>query len=134
MNDGCGGERCGGDVGLEGPDALFDDELVDGDVESYADASEGFAPLSRPVVGIGAAEEVVPNVLRLPEVDLHRKGAEAFGDFKGLLQGSDAGGGQLGLGGAFEADHGALHAPVGGVTEKRNVEGDVVDDGATKEA
>ena len=71
---------------LEGGDAFVDDEFVDGDVEGEAEFAEAFAPLAGEVVVVAAAEEVVPDVLRLPEVDLHGQGAEAFGDGEGFVE------------------------------------------------
>jgi hypothetical protein len=112
---------------------VVDDEVVNGDIEGEADFAEPVAPLARPVGGVGAAEEVVPDVLRLPEVDFHGEGAEGFGDGEGFVEGGEVLRGLL-FGGGLEADHGALHALVGGVAEEITVEGDVVDLGASEEA
>src|SRR2546425_1209355 len=54
---------------LEAADALFGDELVDADVHDFAEAAEVFAPLFGPVGFVAASEEVVPDVLGLPEID-----------------------------------------------------------------
>ena len=81
-----------------------------------------------PVVGVAAAEEVVPDVLGLPEVDLEGHGAEGVGDGEGGLEGGAGGGSPVG--GGFEADHGALHALAGGEAEDGDVEGDLVGGGA----
>ena len=66
--------------GLEGADALFDDQLVDGDVHGFAQFFEVLFPLGGPVVGVAAAEEVVPDVLGLPEVYFEGHLVDGFGD------------------------------------------------------
>ena len=118
---------------LEGTDGVIDDQFVDGDIEGEAYFAEAVAPLAGPVGGVGAAEEVVPDVLGLPKVDLHGEGAEGFGDGEGLVEDGEVLR-RLELGGGFEADHGSLHALVGGVAEEVVVEGDVIDLGAAEEA
>src|ERR1039458_5440147 len=65
---------------LGGGDAFVDDEFVDADVEGFAEFFEGEFPLRGPVVFVAAEEEVVPDVLGLPEVDVEGHGAEAGGD------------------------------------------------------
>jgi hypothetical protein len=69
---------------LEGADAGIDDQFVYGDIEGEANFAEAVAPFAGPVGSVGAAEEVVPDVLGLPEVDVHGEGAEGFSDGEGF--------------------------------------------------
>ena len=65
---------------LEGADAFFDDEVVDADVHGLAKSLEVFFPFRRPVVGVAATEEIVPDVLRLPEVYFEGHLVDGAGD------------------------------------------------------
>src|ERR1035437_3915301 len=65
---------------LEGSDAFFDYEVVGADVEGFAEFLEGELPFGGPVIFVAAAEEVVPDILRLPEVDVEGHGAQSVGD------------------------------------------------------
>ena len=117
--------------GLEGGDAFFYYEAVYGDVESFAEVFEAFFPVFGPVVFVAAAEEVVPDVLGLPEVDLEGEGAEGVGDGEGAGEGLRGGG--FPGGGLFEADHGALHALACVEAEDGGIKGDLIAAGAGEE-
>ena len=69
---------------LEGADAFFGDELIDAYVHGLAEPAVVFAPLFGPVGLVAAAQQVVPDVLRLPEVDLEGELAKGFGDDEGV--------------------------------------------------
>src|SRR6516225_9244185 len=116
---------------LEGADAFFGDELVDADVHGLAEAAEAFTELFGPVGLVGAAEEVVPDVLRLPEVDLEGELAKGSGEDEDVGEGG--GGGVLVGDGGFELDHGALHALSAGVAKLLGVEVDVLGGGPQDE-
>ena len=83
------------------------------------------------MVGAGADEEVVPDVLGLPEVDLEGEIAEGDGDVEGHLEGGP--GGDVAGGGGLKANHGAFHALSGGVGELGSVEGDLISCGSGEE-
>ena len=117
---------------LWGTHAFFDDEFVDADVQGLAEFFEVVFPLGGPVVVVAAAEEVVPDVLGLPEVYFEGHGVEGVGDGE---RGGEGAGGVSGspAAAASRRDHGALHALAGGEAEERGVEGDLVGGGAGEE-
>ncbi len=90
--------------------------------------------------GLALLDEVVPDVLGLPEVDFEGEFGDGLGDAEGGLEGSEEGpvgsvGGVAldGCAGCVEGDHGAFEALGGGEAEDGGVEGDAVGPGAGEE-
>ena len=88
---------------------------------------EAGLPLWRPVSRVGPLQEVVPDVLRLPDVHFEWHGAYTFRDFKCPVESAQRSLGMLVSDGSFKANHGALHPLAGCEREDMGVERDVVD-------
>src|SRR5581483_9240249 len=96
-------------IDLKGPNALLCDEFFDGDIHGRAELHKIVAPLARPILAIAAPKHVVPDVLCLPQVDVHRQRSEAFGDGECFLQHGQI----LNFGAVLQSNHGPLHPFVG---------------------
>ena len=77
---------------LEGGDSLLDYEVVDVDVHGFAEFFEAFFPFFGPVACVAAAEEVVPDVLGLPDVYFEGHLVDCFCYEEGVGEGSVGGG------------------------------------------
>src|SRR3569833_3143874 len=115
----------------EGRDALFGDQFVHGDIESLSKLLEEQLPLRRPVVLIAAAEEIVPDVLRLPEVDVVGQASQGRGDGERRLHSPFHG--SVGLSGGLQLHHGPLHPLAGGEAEVWRVELYLISGGAAQQ-
>ena len=76
---------------LKSGDALFNHKLVHGYVHRDAELLEVRLPLRRPVGGVGPAQQVVPDILRLPDDHLEGHEANDVRDREGLVQGGQRG-------------------------------------------
>lgn len=75
-----GAVRCARDDGLgessEGGDGGLGDEGVNGDVKGFAEGFEIGAPVFGPGGEVVASEQIVPDVLGLPQIDWEGEGAQ----------------------------------------------------------